>query len=305
MTALLIAYLALNLDDMFINFICNKYPTINFIMICSPEYNEAFVSIPNLKLYNSKDELCADNCMIDIQILIGGSLFMQPKDRSDIYSKFLYNKQYRLFDHIPMIILGANFGPFDSDYHYQLHKEWFKTIDYISFRDKYSFELFRDIDCVTWAPDILLNYPMPVRKSSRKIAISCIHNDGRIGLPNYNEGDYIKWMVNISNKYIDKGFSIYLFSFCNKQGDAEIAYKIDQQLTSSDIIEYTGNINYILTRFSEVDFVIGTRFHSIIFALSYGVPVFPIVYNSKTRNMLDCYGFDGRYANIQTFGEYH
>ena len=93
-----------------------------------------------------------------------------------------------MFDDIPFIIIECNFGPYDNELHYSLHENWFSKLDSISFRDNYSFELFKHLNNVSVYPDVLFDYcyPKDIIKD-HSIGISCIFNDGRIGLPEYNE----------------------------------------------------------------------------------------------------------------------
>lgn len=303
MTCLLVAYTAQNLgDDMFVDYICRRYPDTQFLIVCPFEYGYAFSKIQNLKVYHSKEALLADSETIHLQILVGGSLFMEPRLSKDIYSKFLENTSYRMFEDIPMIIIGANFGPFKTPLHLHLHKAWFSTMNHISFRDDYSYSLFKDISHITWAPDILFNYPIPKVTQKRTIVISCIYNNNRIGLPDYNEGYYIESLCKIAQTYINMDYSILFASFCEKQGDGLVAKEIMNRLGSEKAmnVSYKGDITEFLSCILTAEYIIGTRYHSIILGWLAGIPVFPISYNSKTEEMLRSYGFKGHYSSIES-----
>jgi len=87
MVCLLIAYTAQNLgDDMFVDYICRRYPNIQFQIVCPHEYSYAFSKLENLKVFHSKKELQTSLESVSLQVLIGGSLFMEPKSQKDIYS---------------------------------------------------------------------------------------------------------------------------------------------------------------------------------------------------------------------------
>lgn len=303
MACLLIAYTAQNLgDDMFVDYICSRYPNVQFLIVCPSEYCYAFSKIQNLKVFHSEKALQADPKAISLQILIGGSLFMEPRFSKDIYNKFVSNTMYRMYEDIPMIIIGANFGPFKTPLHLHLHKAWFSTMNQISFRDDYSYNLFKDLLHVTWAPDILFNYPIPKVTQKRTIVISCIHNNHRIGLPDYNEEDYIASLCKIAQTYINMDYSILLASFCEKQGDSLVVKEIMNRLCSEKAmgVSYKGDIMEFLSHILTAEYIIGTRYHSIILGWLAGIPVFPISYNSKTEEMLKCYGFKGHYSSIES-----
>ena len=303
MACLLIAYTAQNLgDDMFVDYICKRYPNIQFLIVCQPEYSYAFSKLKNLKIFHNEKELRMSLEPVKLQVLIGGSLFMEPRSQKDIYSKFVSNTQYRVYKDVPMIIIGANFGPYETELHFLLHRQWFATINYISFRDDYSYSLFKDFSHVTWAPDILFNYPIPAIKSTRTIVISCIRNDYRIGLSDYDEESYIVSLCKIAKSYINMNYRVLLASFCKKQGDDQVAKKIINRLCSEKamLISYEGDILNFLSNILSAEYIIGTRFHSIILGWLAGIPVFPISYNTKTEAMLKCYGFNGHSSKIES-----
>lgn len=303
MVCLLIAYTAQNLgDDMFVDYICRRYPNMQFQIVCPNEYSHAFSKLENLEVFHSEKELRASLEPVRLQVLIGGSLFMEPKNQKDIYNKFVSNTQYRIYQDVPMIIIGANFGPYKTDLHFLLHQRWFASINHISFRDDYSYSLFKDFSHVTWAPDILFNYRVPPVEHTRTIVISCIQNDYRIGLPDYDEESYIGSLCKIAQSYISMDYKVLIASFCEKQGDGQVAREIMNRLCNEKamFICYEGDILNFLSNILSAEYIIGTRFHSIILGWLAGVPVFPISYNAKTEVMLKCYGFNGHYSNIES-----
>lgn len=62
--------------------------------------------------------------------------------------------------------------------------------------------------------------------------------------------------------------------------------------------KYQKNIKNALELLASASFVIGTRFHSIILALSFGIAVYPIIYNCKTKHYLKDLGFRFNFADI-------
>jgi colanic acid/amylovoran biosynthesis protein len=234
--------------------------------------------------------------------MIGGSLFMQPREPTGIREKFVSVKSEWLFPDVPFVIMGANFGPYSHPDHYSEYLEWFSQVSDICFRDSYSFELFALLPHVRWAPDILFTYQIPPpRKQGKVISISCIYNDFRSGLPDYEQDLYTGFLSDIANQYIQLGYKINLVAFCIKQGDVIAARKIFsnvQDKSKAQIVEYIGNSGEFLDKFLEAEFIIGTRFHSIILGWSAMIPTFPIVYNLKTENALSDYCFKGNWSRI-------
>ena len=298
------AYTEQNLgDDMFIKYLCNRYPEVDFYLSCKDYYAAAFNKICNL---NILDEFKYSRSMnFDLQIVIGGSIFMQSVNKN-IFEKYASDKKIKI-PNIPTYIIGANFGPYKSKIFRLLYKHWFKSIDGIVFRDEYSYNLFR-FSNMRWAPDILFNYDFPDLVTKKIISVSCIKQNRRSGLSNYNEELYFKKLAEILEIYSRLGFSINLTAFSTVQGD-DIAAKTIYNLLSiqaksvAEISVYQGNIDRFLKQILSSAYIIGTRFHSIILGWNAGIPVFPICYNSKSKNAISSYGFKGNYIDIDKISE--
>ena len=214
-------YMELNYgDDLFVHLLCNRYPNTRFYM----EYKKGKVAgirdIPNLillknstfkGLLHSVIKIFSINWMnICIYIYIGGSLF-QETAKTNIY-KIKLPKRY--WKDLPVYILGANFGPFITKEYYDKYHEIFTKCSGVCFRDKKSYNLFKNIDCVRYAPDIIFNYKLPVVNKEKSIAISVI---GEKTGCNYQK--YLDRIIEVVKFYINKGFSIKLLSFCENEGD--------------------------------------------------------------------------------------
>ncbi len=304
---LLYGYFANNLgDDLFIKVICNRYKNCIFYIIESKPYTDTFLSFTNVKVYPLKNIF---DIKFDLQILIGGSLFMQPRDVNKIHTKFEDVKKTRYFNNVPFIIIGANFGPYTDIEHYKLYKRWFLDVDDICFRDIQSYNQFMELPNVRWAPDVIFNYKLETKKNkSKSISISCIYNNQRIGLTNYSQNYYYQKLVDISIYYIENGYEVKIASFCNHQDDSIAAYDILFRMPTNyhkyvKVIEYNGlNLEKFLSEFLDAEYIIGTRFHSIILGWIANIPVFPIIYNAKSYNMIKSYQFNGKYSHIENVG---
>lgn len=293
------AYAEQNLgDDMFVEYLCRRYPFVSFCVYCREEYATAFRSISNLTIldlneYHNYKDFC-------LQIVIGGSIFMQSSTKS-VFKKYSVDKK-RLIPNIDTYIIGANFGPYQSGFFLYLYKHWFKSLNEISFRDKYSYDLFH-LSNMRWAPDILLNYSLPKTFPRKAISISCIKKSIRSGLGDYNESAYFQKLAHISKCYSQLGYKIVLACFSKEQGD-DIAAKIIYNLlpphvqSTTEIIVYNGMIENFLKIFLSSVYIVGTRFHSIILGWNAGIPAFPICYNSKLEHAIKSYGFEGNFIDI-------
>lgn len=298
---LIAAYTVNNLgDDLFITLLCKHYANINFILQCSSKFSQTFSNIDNLTTVPELSDNLVSN--IDFQIFIGGSLFMEPQNKMDIENKFKNVISCRISTSIPFFVIGANFGPYTQMSHLLLYREWFKQLDGISFRDKQSFLLFQDLNNVIWAPDLIFSYLMPQHECNCKnVTMVPIYYTGRIGLPNFSNEKYLSFLANVALEYLRRGYTITLASFCEHQKDnvacEELYSYIPCEWRKNVVcIEYKNDIDIFLKKFVNTDYIIGTRFHSIIIALKERIPVFPIVYNQKTSNIIKDYDYKGHYA---------
>lgn len=293
------AYTEQNLgDDMFVEYLCMRYPFVSFYILCYDCYKTAFNNINNLyvlnpyEYHNFKD--------FYLQIVIGGSIFMQSSNKG-ILKKYFVDKK-RLIPNIATYILGANFGPYQSKLFFHLYKHWFKSLNEITFRDKYSYDLFQ-LSNMKWAPDILFNYRLPKIPSKKIVSISCIKKNFRSGLKSYNESLYLQKLALISKYYSNLGYKVVLACFSAAQEDdvaAKMIYSILplQVQLMTEILIYNGDIKNFLKIFLSSDYIVGTRFHSVILGWNAGIPTFPICYNSKLEHAINSYGFKGNYISI-------
>lgn len=149
---------------------------------------------------------------------------------------------------------------------------------------------------------MIFSYLLPKVERNHTIGISCICNNNRIGLSKYNEKNYIDFLVELCNMYIEKGYNVALYSFCIMQKDSVAMQKIFNKIKNKEqvsMIEYNGDTNSFLKDLLSCEYIIGTRFHSIVLALNAGIPVFPIIYNIKTKNLLTDLNFLGHYVTIE------
>lgn len=313
----LYAYDKVNLgDDLFIVNLVNRYPNIRFYMLSDKVNKKNFSDLRNLKIVNTNNILLKKIKSIwnggysryeaflkkrcDALVYIGGSIFIEYASWSNIVNWWDYQaSNYKLY------IIGANFGPYHTnEYKNAMGKVFDKVCD-ICFRDKNSYNLFKQSSKIRFAPDIIFSQTLKEKKSLKKIFVSVINcqdkNEGYHSLKQYNN-DYVKSLLCILNEYLKDDYDITICSFCKYEGDEEIVNKLVQRLNNPKVtpLFYNGkNREDILNEINESCYIIGTRFHSIILGMVAKKPVFPIIYSNKTRCMLFDLGFQGKYIDIE------
>lgn len=310
----LYAYDKINLgDDLFISFITNRYPDINFYLWTDKRNKKTFQNLKNLKVIDKNSVIVRllkkirasfevrykmwweKRC--NASVYIGGSIFMEYKTWKNQITWLNYQAE-----HYHFFVLGANFGPYKTeDYRRQLGIAFNKMED-VCFRDMYSLKKFKENPKVRYAPDILFSYLMPVMPVKKnQIFISVISCSGRDEEYNLNEAEniYIKNMSKILKEYLKAGYNLVFSSFCREEGDERGIRKIIDRLhcqgsAKIQILNYNGtNLMQVLYTLAESEYIIGSRFHAVVLAMAAGRPVLPVIYSDKTKNMLDDLGFTG------------
>lgn len=313
----LYAYDKVNLgDDLFIDNLVSRYPNIRFYMLSDEVNKKNFSNLRNLKIVNSNNILLKKLKSVwnggysryeaflkkrcDALVYIGGSIFIEYASWPNIVNWWDYQaSNYNLY------IIGANFGPYQTNEYKKGMEKVFNKASDVCFRDKNSCSLFEQSTTIRFAPDIIFSQTLKEKKSLKKIFVSVINcqskDEGYHSLKQYHN-DYVKSLWRILNEYLKDDYDITLCSFCKYEGDEEVVNKLVQNLSSHRVTSlfYNGkNRMDILNEISESCYVIGTRFHSIVLGMIAKKPVFPIVYSNKTKSMLFDLGFKGKYIDIE------
>ncbi|QNF26188.1 polysaccharide pyruvyl transferase family protein [Metabacillus elymi] len=300
------AYFAKNLgDDLFLKVLFDRYPDVEWYLLTSDKsYKEIFSRYNKVKIIKSLslnigkreinlfykiNDILLKYKKYDAYLIIGGSIFMEfPSWEEKLkHREYLPNKFKEL--NKQTFIIGSNFGPFTDDTFIEKHKEFFNKFDDICFRDKYSYNLFNDLNNVRVSPDVVFN--LETKSSNKKekvVGISLIDIEKRKNLQEFYN-NYNKKVIELIEKFIDVGYSIKLFSFCENEGDLRISNYIKSKVKNSNnikVINYDGDIDEFLNQFKTCEVIVGTRFHSIILGILFDLNVFSIIYSEKTYNVL-------------------
>ena len=340
MTVYLDFYSCLNLgDDLFIKILLERYPNIQFVTsnvyidnykLISKEYN-------NLKIINEsylfrvfrtiitryydgiksnvKVPVWLNNTILNfyfnkklmssayVYLHIGGSIFIQQNDTLQLkHFKKSWIKDN--FSSMPQFILGANFGPYHTE-EYKLHfSEIFKSYTDICFREKYSYELFKDLPCVRYTSDIVFQLDIPqIEPDVNSFGFSIIDISRRKDLTDFSD-IYFTEISSMISQLIEKDKKVSLFSFCKQEGDEDAIAKILELLPKSnhnklEIVKYDGDTNFFLNKYAHIGNMFTTRFHAMILSLKARQNVYPLIYSNKLTNVLKDIKFEGEYSYIK------
>lgn len=313
------AYAAGNLgDDLMIRILCTRYPNVRFYLYADAVYKSRFKDIKNLKVYAPSDSYVVymDRFLNKIKhtemglwkflirrsnatVHIGGSVFTQHEDN---YAAALHlDFELCRLSHL-LYVVGANFGPFTDDNYYKDYQKLFAGYKDICFRDRYSYELHKNLPNVRYAPDVVFNYKTGhTCRPKKQVLISPIYMENRGGkysICQYTES-YMDFLVHISLEFLNLEYDVKFISFCAfQQDDQAIALLLERlkkeaaENSRPNIMEhvsacyYDQNMTECLQAFEESELVIGTRFHSVILGWLYGKRTLPVVYDNKTVQVL-------------------
>lgn len=293
---LVFAYLRNNLgDDIFVNELLSRYPNDKFyINVVKYEYGKPFEKYNNAIIKKVEEE---NFNQIEIQdydgfVYIGGSIFMEG---GKVYNLdegcYQFVKQCKELGK-PFFYISSNYGPYESEEYFNLSKRNFKNCTDLCFRDIYSYKLFKEIPSVRYAPDVAFAYNTEeIEKKKDTIGISLIDLEIRDSIRK-KEKEYINFINNNITTYIQEGKKIYLFSFCEHEGDEVMIEKLysirtkDFDEKNIEVIKYKDDISQFVNIYKQMEYMICERFHSLILSYVFKQKFFVISYSKKIDNII-------------------
>ncbi len=312
------AYFARNLgDDLMVDILLRRYPQHKFWVNNTQLETEVFRKYPNfenraalwehygrrnhianlLTLNRKKDFLLhrmvqQRNKGCNGSVYIGGSLFMEGvRDTAE----YIRQEEEKL-DAGPLFIIGANFGPYETEGFRAAFEEYFKKCAGITFRDQASYRCFATLDNAAYAPDVVLNLPDAPKAGNGSVIISVIDVRSRPKLKEYTQS-YDRFIADTCQTCVAQGKKPVLMSFCESEGDCAAIERIKELLPveireKTGVYAYNGNIPEALEQIAQADFVLATRFHAMILALCFEKPFFCLSYSDKIKWVLEDLGCD-------------
>ncbi len=314
-------YMAKNLgDDLFIDILSKKFPNTNFTLnyygkgyddflsrynnLKRSNYPVVYKVLNRLGIYDYINDAKRISRQFDVLVFLGGSVFREESYWKDVYAQRMKLVQEFRKQSKPVFILGANFGPYKTEEFYSNYYSLFSQCNDVCFRESYSKELFKDLECVRSSADIIFQTKIPTTTNKRKnIAYSIIDPSHKEGLADYRD-EYIKAVVGSIKNVIDLGYTCTLMSFCKNEGDLKTCEEIFKSIPINlksyvKILDYQGDIEPILKEISESQLIIASRFHANILGVVAQTNILPLIYSDKTLNVLKDIGFKDKILRIE------
>lgn len=255
---------------------------------------------------------------------IGGSIFMESIQNSNMqyltlaklcsFEDALRDRKDKLkhlkYDFQNKVIIGANIGPVYTQQYLDNIREIISKYKSVCVRDLYSYTLCKDLGNVVYAPDVIFNlsnFNTPSfcensrDKSQKKHIVFSIIDAKRKPELSKKAEQYYQLLADTISK-LSKKYIIDLTAFCKREGDLTGIHECLKRLSDNCLKEniyihkYTGNIDFFLMLFKQCDYIIASRFHSMILGLLYNKPIFPICYSAKMVHYLQDLSFKGKVA---------
>lgn len=307
-------------DDLFLKIVCERYPHVKFYTFLDKKNSEQFKQYNNLTIiYNNflfriVNKLMRKMGMLQLQDIlgpllaknfleIGGSIFMQDKR----WQYRLKQRNYARNQYSKYFIIGSNFGPFYDQEYEEKYKELFDSVDGISFRDSYSYNLFAEKN-MTKASDVIFGLSTSEYKRQNKkkqVVISVVDNDSKNKDTSFNLQDkYESKIITTINKLTKEGYDVILMSFCKYEGDTDVINRIYSRLGNNNHVktfEYFHDIESALKLIADSEKVIASRFHACVLGLLFGCKVLPIAYSDKMMNLIQDIYKEKKWLSIKEF----
>jgi len=304
----LISYSKENLgDDLFVEILLKKYPNCNFHLNSIKKENNIYNSYSNifytdLKFYDLNDSNIIN---FDVVIYVGGSIFMEHAGGIERINLLINLSNLCKLHNIPLFFISSNFGPYVTDSYKLATENLFKNCTDVCFRDKYSYNQFKDIPSVRYAPDLVFNFVSPRPKlKHKKVGINVLSFKFINNFKNLENLYFNTLMLTIKN-FIDNDFEVSLLSFCNYEGDKDSINHILNNLLDKNytdkisVLEYNGNLDEFISRYSEFEYMLCSRFHSMILSCLFNQKMYVLSYSNKLNNAIKDLSLLHEYHNLK------
>lgn len=248
-------------------------------------------------------------------INIGGSQFAEHVGEKFVISNWLEKLFAQKVKADKKLLLNINFGPYSTSEFVDECKSIFECYDDVCFRDYFSYNLFKVLKNVRYAPDIALTIDTNNLNtcSSGIIGINVID----LGENIRTLGERKNFLINYEHlidsvviKLLERNYKVRFLGFCNSKTEIEyikkLMYKYNERigkLTNISYVQYdVKNISEFIKSISECDGILATRFHAMILAFRLRKIVYPICYDNKLINFLNSIDYQGPFSILSDLG---
>lgn len=289
-----VAYSAGNLgDDIFATLVLNRYPNTEFYFF-APDRQALGLAGGERNAYCISDsEFAAAVKSFDALIVLGGSMFQERTGWQRQWGRYAARFCRSRMAGVPVGVIGASFGPVRSPLFRQAYRLLFRKVEWVSVRDELSGSR---LGVSRIYPDLAFADPRltPSPSQSKHVAVQIMDlGDAATNTP------YVRGCAALVEELTSIApVRIFSFQDASQVSDTRIAEAV-RGLLSEHARESVELIPYHPVNFStywgalqECWAVVGTRFHSMIFALAMQQRLIVIDYHEKIRASLQSLGLE-------------
>lgn len=280
----------------------------NYVLFAAWCWTHGLKQITKALLSPNELKALTEYASADLIVSTGGTYLVENYS----LEKRIFDFQFSLLLQKPLMLFTQSLGPFTNPVYQTELQKIFNDAALILLRDRASLKHLEEINVNTQNSHVssdaafalaqpeAIQTPQPVPKSSHlKVAISSRewshfkHIDSKFGMHKYQEA-----LSAATQHLVEKhGAEITFLSTCqgipeywtndSKTGEAIAAMVPDSVRQNVQVDHQFRPPEALLEHLKTYDFVIATRMHMAILALSAGTPVLPIAYEFKTRELFD------------------
>jgi colanic acid/amylovoran biosynthesis protein len=280
----------------------------NYVLFAAWCWTHGFKQITKAILSPNELRALMEYASADLIVSTGGTYLVENYS----LEKRIFDFRFSLLLQKPLMLFTQSLGPFTNQIYQRELQKIFNDVALILLRDRASLKHLEEINVNTknshvssdaafaLAQPEAIQAAQPVPKNSRlKVAISSRqwshfkHIDSKFGMRKYQES------LSAATQYLVEhhGAEVTFLSTC--QGISEYwtdDSKVGEEIAAMvpDSVRQNVQVDHefrppeaLLEQLKTYDFVIATRMHMAILALSAGTPVLPIAYEFKTRELFD------------------
>jgi colanic acid/amylovoran biosynthesis protein len=239
-------------------------------------------------------------------VKVGGSIFPHGTWKEGIKRFFVLKKFERIKRYgVKIAILGISMGPFISKVGVCATKKILKISDLVTTRDKNSYQFIKKQNSTNSHLFSDLLFSTGIEKTDiEKNDVGISVYTGYAPYLRKNNNEYAKLLIQFIDEFslIEPDTKIKLFLFdTGYNTDYPVANYILNTVHSKnvDIIPYSGDYEDFIKSIETCKVMVCTRFHSIVFSLLLDIPIIPIIYSTKSSNLLSDISFKNLTINIE------
>ncbi|MBP3953151.1 polysaccharide pyruvyl transferase family protein [Halalkalibacter suaedae] len=279
----------------FINNLYRKHLRKTYLISVLRDYFNKKKAIKNKNLISYRKKIEE----VDALIIGGGNaIFDTERSSSSAFYFGLMLKEAKKKGK-PIFVINVGIGPFQTKSQINKTIEVLDMANYVTVRDRKSYDLVSELNkgqnklFQTVDPVIFLQNNDKQESEIKTIGVNVMD----IRLADYTDEIYEKYLLNLKkiiNHYLEN--SKYNISvFCTEKLDVKAIedLKLYMNIDSSrlEFINFM-NLKNTLLLFDKLDFLVGTRMHSTIVALSQNIPFIGVSWQQKVTEFFKLTGFE-------------